>query len=145
MTESSSTQPTRWGGLGYQQVPGLANRIISRYLRGQRRNMLCFFTERGLLDLAERMRQIRESRQGMMAKNRMFQEVLNQYAERATPKSAPEAAPSPLPVEASVAVQPAALGDGADGNNGDGGGRGIPAGSVPEVARTDGDGIVIEE
>lgn len=87
------TTVAKWAGLGYEQVPGLANRLISRYLRSQRKIMLRFFAERGLPDLAERLRQIRVSRQGMLAKNRMFQEVLNQYAERATPKAAPEAAP----------------------------------------------------
>ena len=77
---SPPASPRPWSGLGYEMVPGLANRIISRYLRGQRRNIERFFTERGLHESAERMRQIRLSRQGMMAKNRMFQEVLSEYA-----------------------------------------------------------------
>lgn len=85
------TGKPKWAGLGYEQVPGLANRIIARYLRGQRRNMERFFTERGLYESADRMRQIRLSRQGMMAKNKMFQEVLNEYATRATPRPADEA------------------------------------------------------
>jgi hypothetical protein len=78
-------QQARWPSFGYQQVPGLANRHISRYLRTQRKNMLRFFQERGLYTLADRMSQIRKSTQGMIAKNRMFQEVLNSYAKLATP------------------------------------------------------------
>ena len=80
-----TTQQTRWAEFGYEQVPGLANRHISRYLRTQRKNMLRFFQERGLYELAERMKQIRNSRQGMLAKNRYFQEVLNDYAQLVTP------------------------------------------------------------
>jgi hypothetical protein len=90
---SSTPKPQhKWSGLNYEQVPGLANRIISRYLRGQRKNMERFFKERGLHDSAERMRQIRLSRQGMLAKNRMFQEVLGEYAQRASAPGAQEAA-----------------------------------------------------
>jgi hypothetical protein len=75
------TEPqTRWPSFGYVQVPGLANRLISRYLRTQRKNMLRFFQDRGLYTLANRMKQIRNSKQGMLAKNRYFQEVLNEYA-----------------------------------------------------------------
>lgn len=79
------TEVKRWAELGYEQVPGLANRHISRYLRTQRKNMLRFFQERGFYELAERMKQIRNSRQGMLAKNRYFQEVLNDYAKLSTP------------------------------------------------------------
>jgi len=76
---------TRWPSFGYVQVPGLANRLISRYLRTQRKNMLRFFQERGLYKLAERMKQIRNSRQGVIAKNRMFQNVLTEYAKLTNP------------------------------------------------------------
>jgi hypothetical protein len=132
----------KWGALGYEQVPGLANRIISRYLRGQRRNMERFFTERGLYDSAERMRQIRLSRQGMMAKNRMFQEVLNEYARRATPESAAETDTTQAEGRAGVAVPRAAsdLDVHADGLRSDAGS------GVHDVAVRDGDdGFVIEE
>lgn len=88
MTEA--TQP--WAGFKYAPVRGLADRRISRYLRTQRKNMRRFFADRRLFDLLARMEEIRKSRQGMMAKNRMFQEVLNDYAERATPKPNTEAA-----------------------------------------------------
>jgi hypothetical protein len=90
MTEQQAVteQQARWPSFGYQQVPGLANRHISRYLRTQRKNMLRFFQERGLYTLADRMSQIRKSTQGMIAKNRMFQEVLNSYAKLATPATA---------------------------------------------------------
>src|SRR5208337_963244 len=84
------TEPQkRWPGFNYEPVPGLMNRHISRYLRTQRKNMLRFFQERGLYVLAERMSQIRKSRQGMMAKNRMFQGVLNDYAALTMPARAP--------------------------------------------------------
>ena len=80
------TEPqTRWPSFGYVQVPGLANRLISRYLRTQRKNMLRFFQDRGLYTLANRMKQIRNSKQGMLAKNRYFQEVLNEYAKLTNP------------------------------------------------------------
>jgi hypothetical protein len=66
-------------------VPYVVNKRIGRYLRTQRKNMLRFFQERGLFDLASRMTQIRNSRQGMLAKNKMFQEVLNSYAAQTMP------------------------------------------------------------
>jgi len=47
--------------------------------------MLRFFQDRGLYTLANRMKQIRNSRQGMLAKNRYFQEVLNEYSKLASP------------------------------------------------------------
>jgi len=75
----------RWPSFGYVQVPGLANRHISRYLRAQRKNMRRFFQERGLYTLLDRMNQIRKSRQSMLAKNRMFQDVLTQYAQLTAP------------------------------------------------------------
>jgi hypothetical protein len=138
-TPSDSPKPSRpWAGLGYEQVRGLANRIIARYLRGQRRNMERFFQERGLLESAERMRQIRLSRQGMLAKNRMFQEVLGEYARGATATASAEAdsvegsrsADMVLPAEAAV---PESVGSGSDAG-----------GSVPVVAVED-SGPVIEE
>jgi hypothetical protein len=76
---------TPFASMGYQQVPGLANRLIARYLRTQRKNMRRLFQERGLHKLADRMNQIRNSRQGMLAKNRYFQECLNEYAALAGP------------------------------------------------------------
>ena len=81
-----SDQQARWVGFNYKQVPGLANRYISRYLRTQRKNMLRLFEERGLFALANRMKQIRDSQQDMLAKNRCFQQVLNEYAKLATPQ-----------------------------------------------------------
>src|ERR1700733_12044052 len=83
MTEA---QKRPWSEFNYVQVPGLANRFIARYLRTQRKNMRRFFQERGLYTLLDRMNQIRNSRQGMLAKNRMFQEVLNSYAKLNTPE-----------------------------------------------------------
>jgi hypothetical protein len=78
-------QVKRWAEFGYEPVPGLANRLIARYLRTQRKNMLRFFQERNMFALADRMKQIRNSRQGMIAKNRMFQEVLHEYAQLTSP------------------------------------------------------------
>jgi hypothetical protein len=71
--------------MGYQPVGAIVNRLLARYLRTQRKNMRRFFQERGFYMLAERMNQIRKSRQGMLAKNRYFQEVLNSYAKLTTP------------------------------------------------------------
>lgn len=136
----------KWGALGYQQVPGLANRIISRYLRAQRRNMRRFFLERGFLDLAERMRQIKLSRQGMMAKNRMFQKVLDDYTKRTTPQPVAEASPVDGSGNRNLGVPsatPAGNGGVLDSARSVGAHTGD---SVPEVARDDGaSGIVIEE
>lgn len=81
MTEAQTLWPT----FGYIQVLGLANRLLSRYLRTQRKNMRRFFEERGLYAFADRMKQIRKSRQGMLAKNRYFQEVLNDYSRLSNP------------------------------------------------------------
>jgi len=80
-------QQKPWAGLGYEPVTPIINRRIARYLRAQRKNMLRFFTERGLYTLADRMNQIRKSRQGMIAKNRYFQEVLNEYSKLVTPSA----------------------------------------------------------
>lgn len=102
-------QQARWPGFGYQQVPGLANRLISRYLRTQRKNMKRFFEERGLYTLAERMNQIRNSRQGMLAKNRMFQGVLSEYQQLVTPavtKSVPGSVLQSAPVTAGETETP---------------------------------------
>jgi len=76
MTEAQK----RWAEFGYEPVGAIVNKLLGRYLRTQRKNMLRFFQERGLYSLANRMKQIRNSRQGMTAKSRMFQEVLNSYA-----------------------------------------------------------------
>ena len=139
MTETSVTPQTRWAGLGYQQVPGLANRLISRYLRTQRKTMLRFFMERGLLDLADRMRQIRNSRQGMLAKNQMFQKVLNDYAERATPKPSAKTPHTEDSRHDVLGVQPANTGTDTGRRSED------TRGSVPEVASNGSNGVVIEE
>jgi hypothetical protein len=80
MTEAQK----KWEGLGYAPVGAITNRLIARYLRTQRKNMRRFFQERGLWAFAHRMDQIRNSRQGMLAKNKMFQEVLDKYASQAS-------------------------------------------------------------
>ena len=85
MTEA--TKP--WASFGYEPVGAIVNRLLARYLRAQRKNMRRFFQERGMYVLADRMNQIRKSRQGMLAKNRMFQEVLNDYSKIANPVVAP--------------------------------------------------------
>jgi hypothetical protein len=147
MTDSSNPTPGKpqhkWSGLGYEQVPGLANRVIARYLRGQRKNMERFFAERGMHDSAERMRQIRMSRQGMLAKNRMFQEVLNEYAQRTTPTVGAQ-------TEDPVGSEPVGAGDvglQAAGDNRPGGSRADDGGSVPGLAAGDDAAVepVIEE
>ena len=85
----SDQQKTPFASMGYQPVGAIVNRLIARYLRTQRKNMRRFFAERGLYVLLDRMEQIRKSRQGMLAKNRMFQQVLNEYAQLANPTVSP--------------------------------------------------------
>jgi hypothetical protein len=80
-----SEQVKPWAGMGYEPVGAIVNKLLARYLRTQRKNMRRFFQERGLFTLADRMDQIRNSRQGMLAKNRYFQEVLNDYAKLSSP------------------------------------------------------------
>ena len=82
-------QTQRWPSFNYQPVDAIVNRVLTRWLRTQRKNMKRFFEARGQLALAERMRQIRNSRQGMLAKNRMFQQVLNDYSKLVNPTVAP--------------------------------------------------------
>lgn len=138
----------RWPGFGYVQVPGLANRFIARWLRTQRKNMTRFFYDRGLLDLALRMEQIKASRQGMMAKNRMFQKVLDDYSKIANPAvgtTAPAAAEAAPVQEGGSVVLP----DGADSNqpgDGDHGGGPVDGSGVPVVeAEAVEDGPLVEE
>jgi hypothetical protein len=78
MKMTEQTKP--WANFGYEPVGAIVNKLLA-----QRKNMLRFFQERGLYTLADRMNQIRKSRQPMLAKNRMFQDVLNQYAQLAAP------------------------------------------------------------
>lgn len=80
---------TKWPGLNYEPVPALVDRLIARQLRTARKTMSRLFQERGMFDLAERMRRIRKSNAGMMEKNRRFQVVLDEYAERINPRPAP--------------------------------------------------------
>lgn len=82
-------QTQRWASFGYEPVGAIVNRLLARYLRAQRKNMRRFFEERGLFTLADRMKQIRKSRQGMLAKNRMFQQVLNDYSKLVNPTLTP--------------------------------------------------------
>jgi hypothetical protein len=78
-------QQKPFASLGYEPVPAIVNRILARYLRAQRKNMHRFFEDRGLFTLANRMKQIRKSRQNTMAKNLMFQKVLNDYSNLVRP------------------------------------------------------------
>jgi hypothetical protein len=99
MNEIEQQKP--WASFGYEPVGAIMNKLITRYLRTQRKNMLRFFQERGLFTLADRMKQIRNSRQGMLAKNRMFQETLNEYSKLANPttvQSVPGSVLQPAPI-----------------------------------------------
>jgi len=141
------TQQQPWSGFKYEPVRGLRDRLISRYLRSQRKNMRRFFTERGLLEFTDRMDRIRKSRQGMMAKNQMFQEVLNAYAARTAPQAPAEATSTNdnprdhgIASPTAVAMQP--TGQSVDGERG----LGDDAGSgVQGLADADGTEPVIEE
>jgi hypothetical protein len=81
----SNQQQTPFASMGYEPVGAIVNKLLARYLRTQRKNMRRFFMERGLYELADRMNQIRNSRQGTLAKNLMFQKVLNDYAKLSSP------------------------------------------------------------
>jgi len=118
MTEATTTTTTPFASMGYQPVGPIVNRLLARYLRTQRKNMRRFFQERGFYVLAERMNQIRKSRQGMLAKNRMFQQVLNEYSKLVTPAtvaSVPGSAIRPSPVIAGETEDPQTGGDDALG------------------------------
>lgn len=138
-----------WPGFKYVQVPGLANRKIARWLRTQRKNMTRFFYDRGLLDLALRMEQIKASRQGMMAKNRMFQKVLDDYARLTNPSpvAVSGATEAPAAVEAAPVlsersvVLPESGGDPAAAS----GDRSDAGSGVPTVVESDDSDAVIEE
>jgi hypothetical protein len=80
--------------MGYEPVGAIVNKLLARYLRTQRKNMRRFFQERGLYTLADRMDQIRKSRQGMLAKNLYFQQVLNDYARLSSPPVIPSHVPT---------------------------------------------------
>ena len=147
------TQQQPWSGFKYEPVRGLRDRLISRYLRGQRKSMHRFFTERGLLEFTDRMDRIRKPRQGMMAKNALFQKVLDDYAKLVNPQPVSggggEGTPTPSAAEAeptedvgSPAVEMQPSGEPAVGECGP---RGDAAGSVPGLDHEDGAGIVIEE
>lgn len=151
MTEGSGVQAqpsqvnpqVKWPGFGYVPVRGLTDRLISRQLRAARKNMTRLFRERGLFDLVERMDRIRKSRQGMMAKNQMFQKVLDSYAQLVTPQPTPVTSASKAPdLESTggtaVAVQD--LNTTAESN----GTRADAEGRVPIVEAPDA-GLVIEE
>jgi hypothetical protein len=130
-------------------VPGMANRLISRYLRGQRRNMIRFFHERGMYEFEDRLQKIRkDSAMPMLEKNRKFQEILNDYSQSAapagsTPTATAEADDQQAAGGDSVEVRaedarvlPATGGPGTDASDG-----------LPELANSGGDGsdVVIEE
>jgi len=94
-------QQKPFADLGYEPVSTIVNRLLARYLRAQRKNMHRFFEDRGLFTLANRMKQIRKSRQDMLAKNLMFQKVLNDYAKLTTPsvsRTIPGSVLQPAPV-----------------------------------------------
>lgn len=80
-----ATSGTAWPGLKYKPITAVVDRVVNRYLRTQRKNMRRFFAERGLFDQLEQLERIRKSRQGPMAKNRMFREVLDNYAKLVNP------------------------------------------------------------
>lgn len=95
-------QQKPFASMGYEPVGPVVMKLMARYLRTQRKNMRRFFEDRGLFDLANRMKQIRKSRQGMMAKNLMFQGVLNDYSKLVTP-----VAPVVTPTVPGSVLQPA--------------------------------------
>lgn len=110
-------QQKPFASMGYEPVPGLMNRLIARYLRTQRKNMKQFFEERGLYTLADRMSQIRKSRQGVMAKNLMFQKVLNEYSKLIAPAAPTVRQGSVEGVPASLEPAPVIAGETGEAEN----------------------------
>lgn len=96
----------KWGALGYKPVPGLINRVISRYLRGERKKMRRFFAERGMDIYVLRLDALRRNpRMSMLEKNKAFQEILNDYAQQVTgarTSGAEQTTPTLQPVVGSV-------------------------------------------
>jgi hypothetical protein len=142
---TTTEQIPKWGALGYEPVRGLINRHIARYLRGQRKNMRRFFAERGFSILALRLDEIRKDpAMGMMEKNRLFQEVLNDYAKAvAQPGStAPVAVPAPeagdQQATGSAAVDVPAPVELSERHPDDGGPRADAGAGVPVVGEEDG-------
>ena len=77
-----------YAALGYVQVRGLADRLITRYLRTQRRNMTRFFQARGLHEFASRMDSIRSANHlTAHGKNVRFRKVLDDYAALVAPNT----------------------------------------------------------
>lgn len=99
-------QQKRWAEFNYEPVGAIQNRLIARYLRTQRKNIRRLFQERGLFTLLDRMNQIRKSRQGMLAKNRYFQLVLNDYAKLTTNAVTPHVPGTVLQSPAATAEAP---------------------------------------
>lgn len=132
----------KWGALGYEPVRGLSERLISRYLRSQRRQLARFFAANGYVDLHARLMEIKYSRQGMMAKNRMFQQVMNEYVARMAPPPKAEASLQPVPAIVGVRDEPQPVADKpVEGGVGVGAND---AGGVQPVAGADAQ-VVIEE
>ena len=141
-TPTPSAPPKPWSGFKYEQVPGLANRHIARWLRYQRRNMLRFFLANNLTDLADRLSRIRKSNKGMMEKNRAFQKVLDDYSKLVNPGAAPVAAAEADAVQVQGNGGVGVLRD-ADAPADADGGRGDDGSGVPGVEAQD--GVVVEE
>ena len=102
MTDSAQ----RWGGFKYEPVRGLADRLVARWLRSQRKNIRRTLWERGHVDLAQQLEQLKQNpRQGALEKNRRFQEIMNEYVSRVSSQTAP------APEGRSVDVLPAESSD----------------------------------
>jgi hypothetical protein len=134
-------------GFGYQPVPGLMNRHISRFLRAQRKNIRRVLAERGFVDLLAQMEELkRDSRRGFMAKNKIFQRIMNEYIARTTPASASTEAAhmARVKVAAHVDMQSDAESDPPDPDHGT---RHYSGGGVPELegAHDEHGAVVIEE
>jgi hypothetical protein len=142
-----SAPPKPWSGLGYEPVPGLTNRLISRYLRGQRKNMIRFFHERRMFEFEDRMQKIRKDpAMGMMEKNRKFQEILNDYAQSVAPAgSAPTAAAEAADQRAVPVLDPDPANAVAVQADGGPGGDGVHAGAGLQGLAVEDNGPVIEE
>ena len=134
-----SETDSKWRGLSYEPVRGLADRLVARWLRSQRKSIRRTLWERGHVDLAQQLEQLKQNpRQGALEKNRHFQEIMNEYISRVSSQTAP------VPEGRGVDVLPAESSDATLLH----GTRPDTEGSVPAVAdeaRDSGSEPVIEE
>jgi hypothetical protein len=124
----------RWPMLQYVPIRGAWERVQYRALRSSRKAMQRVFRQRGLIDFAERMEDLRKNPRLNGAEKRLvFEGILNDYAKFVTEQQAPTAAAEADAVEVSGnpdVVVPSGEGGGTEGPGQD------AAVGVPELERS---------